>query len=206
METRKITVVSTRDQKRSTIMSAATTLGELKADLNNAGISYSDMTFYEGLTKTELINDDSLLPTNVPYKGQTTNELVFMLTNMNKKIKSGTMTRAEAYQYIKDNSLQFEVLKKYGKNYTVCKTYELIGLITELDKSVEKVIEDELKVCKCNSNLKDAFEELISYLHDNDVLYSDQIKSIRNTLNGSTTEKVESSYSNSEIDEMFKFI
>ena len=97
METRKITVVSTREQKRSTIMSAATTLGELKADLNNAGINYSDMTFYEGLTKTELVNDESLLPTNVPYKGQITNELVFMLTNMNKKIKSGAMTRAEAY-------------------------------------------------------------------------------------------------------------
>lgn len=202
METRKITVVSTRDQKRSTIMSAATTLGELKADLDNAGINYSDMTFYEGLTKTELVNDESLLPTNVSYKGQITNELVFMLTNMNKKIKSGTMTRAEAYQYIKDNNLQLEVLKRYGKNYTVCKTSELIDLITELDKSTV----EEPKVCKCNSNLKDAFEELLSYLYNEGVLYTDQVRSIRNTLNESTTEKVESSYSNSEIDEMFKFI
>lgn len=207
METRKITVVSTRDQKRSTIMSAATTLAELKADLRNAGINYSDMTFYEGLTKTELVNDESLLPTNVSYKGQITNELVFMLTNMNKKIKSGAMTRAEAYQYIKDNNLQFEILKRYGKNYTVCKTSELIDLITELDKStVEEVTEDELKVCTCNSNLKDAFEELLSYLYNEGVLYTDQVRSIRNTLNESTTEKVESSYSNSEIDEMFKFI
>jgi hypothetical protein len=207
METRKITVVSTRDQKRSTIMSAATTLGELKADLNNAGINYSDMTFYEGLTKTELINDESLLPTNVSYKGQITNELVFMLTNMNKKIKSGTMTRAGAYQYIKDNNLQFEVLKRYGKNYTVCKTSELLDLIAELDKSaVEEVTSEEPKVCKCNSNLKDAFEKLISYLYVEGVLYSDQVEDIRNTLNEGVTEKVESSYSNSEIDEMFKFV
>lgn len=207
METRKITVVSTRDQKRSTIMSAATTLGELKVDLDNAGINYSNMTFYEGLTKTELINDESLLPTNVSYKGQTTNELVFMLTNMNKKIKSGAMTRAEAYQYIKDNNLQFEVLKRYGKNYTVCKTSELIDLITELDKStVEEVTSEEPKVCKCNSNLKDAFEKLISYLYNEGVLYTDQIEDIRNALNESTTEKVESPYSNSEIDEMFKFV
>lgn len=202
METRKITVVSTRDQKRSTIMSAATTLGELKADLNNAGIDYSDMTFYEGLTKTELINDESLLPTNVPYKGQTTNELVFMLTNMNKKIKSGVTTRAEAYAYIKDNNLQFEVLKRYGKNYTVCKTSELIDLITELDKSTV----EEPKVCKCSSNLEDAFEELMSYLHSRGVLYDHQIRNIKDTLNRSTTEKVESPYSNSEIDEMFKFV
>lgn len=202
METRKITVVSTRDQKRSTIMSAATTLGELKVDLDNAGINYSDMTFYEGLTKTELVNDDSLLPTNVSYKGQITNELVFMLTNMNKKIKSGVMAREEAYQYIKDNNLQFEVLKRYGKNYTICKTSELIDLITELDKSTV----EEPKVCKCNSNLTDAFEELMSYLNKRGVLYDHQIVNIKNTLYRSTTEKVESSYSNSEIDEMFKFV
>lgn len=207
METRKITVVSTRDQKRSTIMSAATTLGELKADLNNAGINYSDMTFYEGLTKTELVNDESLLPTNVSYKGQITNELVFMLTNMNKKIKSGAMSREEAYHYIKDNNLRSEVLKRYGKNYTVCKTSELIDLITELDNStVEKVTSEEPKVCKCDSNLKDAFEEMMSYLHSRGVLYDHQIRNIKNTLNRSITEKVEPSYSNSEIDEMFKFV
>ena len=201
METRKITVVSTRNQKRSTIMSTATTLGELKVDLDNAGIDYSDMTFYEGLTKTEIINNESLLPTNVSYKGQITNELVFMLTNMNKKIKSGTMTRAEAYQYIKENNLQLEVLKRYGKNYTVCKTPELLALIEEtmaLDK------EDS---CQYNSKVVEAFELLLDYLHDKGIILSSQIKIIRETLRGVTnSEVIKSSYSESDIDDMFDFV
>ena len=89
MEARKITVVSTRNQKKSIIMSAATTLAELKADLRQNGIDYDGMTFYEGTSRVELKDDASVLPHDVLYKGQTTNELVFMLTNTNKKIKSG---------------------------------------------------------------------------------------------------------------------
>lgn len=89
MEARKIVVVSTKNQKKSVIMSAATTLAELKADLRHNGIEYGGMTFYEGTSKTELKTDASVLPHDVPYKGTTTNELVFMLTNTNKKIRSG---------------------------------------------------------------------------------------------------------------------
>ena len=48
MEARKITIVSTKTQKKSVIMSGAETLGELKNDLRNAGIDFEDMTFYEG--------------------------------------------------------------------------------------------------------------------------------------------------------------
>lgn len=89
MEARKITIVSTKTQKKSVIMSAATTLAELKTDLRQNGIDYTGMTFYEGTSKTELKNDASVLPHDVPYKGILTNELVFMLTNTNKKIRSG---------------------------------------------------------------------------------------------------------------------
>ena len=95
MEARKITVVSTRNQKKSVIMSAATTLAELKADLRQNGIDYEGMTFYEGLTHTELLTDEAILPHDVPYKGATTNELVFMLTNPNKKIKKWCSFRSK---------------------------------------------------------------------------------------------------------------
>ena len=107
MEARKITVVSTKTQKKSVIMSSAETLGELKKDFKDAGIDYEGMTFYEGTSKTELKTDESVLPKNVPYTNRTTgetkntNELVFMLTNTNKKIKSGAMNRAEVYSIIK---------------------------------------------------------------------------------------------------------
>lgn len=131
MEVRKITVVQTREQKKNVIMSSAITLGELKADLRSNGIDYAGMTFFEGISKIELKTDDSVLPHDIPYKGQVTNELVFMLTNTNKKIKSGadTMSRAEAYSAIKFMGLQNACIKKFGKNFTMCKTADLIALV-----------------------------------------------------------------------------
>jgi hypothetical protein len=137
METRKITVVQTKNQKKSVIMSAATTLAELKNDLRANGIDYDDMTFFEGTSKIELKNDASILPHDVPYKGTITNELVFMLTNTNKKIRSGAdaMSRAEAYNAIKSMGLQEECVKKFGKNFTMCKTVDLIALIQSYNTS-----------------------------------------------------------------------
>ena len=131
MEARKITVVQTKNQKKSVIMSAATTLAELKSDLRANGIDYDGMTFFEGTSKVELKNDASVLPHDVPYKGTVTNELVFMLTNTNKKIRSGAaiMSRAEAYSTIKSMGLQNACVKKFGKNFTMCKTIDLIALI-----------------------------------------------------------------------------
>lgn len=131
MEARKITVVQTKNQKKSVIMSAATTLAELKSDLRANGIDYDGMTFFEGTSKVELKNDASILPHDVPYKGTITNELVFMLTNTNKKIRSGAvaMSRAEAYNAIKSMGLQDACVKKFGKNFTMCKTADLIALI-----------------------------------------------------------------------------
>lgn len=89
MEARKIVIVQTKNQKKSVVMTAATTLGELKEALRETGIDYEGMTFYEGLSKTELKHDDAILPHDIERNGVVTNELVFMLTNTDKKIKSG---------------------------------------------------------------------------------------------------------------------
>lgn len=129
METRKITIVSTKSQSKKVIMSSATTLAELKSDLRQNGIDYEGMSFFEGISKVELKNDASVLPHDVPWKGTVTNELVFMLTNTNKKIRSGAMSRMEAYAEIKRMGLQDACLKKFGKNFTMCKTADLIALV-----------------------------------------------------------------------------
>ena len=54
-----------------------------------------------------------------------------MLTNTNKKIRSGAtaMSRAEAYNAIKSMGLQDACVKKFGKNFTMCKTADLIALV-----------------------------------------------------------------------------
>ena len=129
METRKITSVSTKSQSKKVIMSSATTLAELKSDLRQNGIDYEGMSFFEGTSKVELKNDASVLPHDVPWKGTVTNELVFMLTNTNKKIRSGAMSRMEAYAEIKRMGLQGACLEKFGKNFTMCKTADLIALV-----------------------------------------------------------------------------
>lgn len=140
METRKIVVVQTKNQKKSVIMSAATTLAELKNDLRANNIDYDGMTFFEGTSKVELKNDASVLPHDVPYKGTITNELVFMLTNTNKKIRSGAtnMSRMEAYNAIKSMGLQNACVEKFGKNFTMCKTADLIVLVEENKDSKEE--------------------------------------------------------------------
>lgn len=155
MEARKITVVQTKNQKKSVIMSAATTLAELKSDLRANGIDYDGMTFFEGTSKVELKNDASVLPHDVPYRDTITNELVFMLTNTNKKIKSGAvaMSRAEVYSAIRSMGLQDACVKKFGKNFTVCKNADLIELIqsngaskAEAEAEAEAEIKKEEKV------------------------------------------------------------
>ena len=103
---RTFTVVDSTTQKTSTFQSTAETLAELKADLRAHGINYNGMTIYEGISKTELKSDNSALPHDVPYKGGTTNNLVFRLTKSEKNIKSGAMSRPEAYAAVKKLGLQ----------------------------------------------------------------------------------------------------
>ena len=223
MQERKITVVSTRNQKKSVIMSAATTLAELKADLRQNGIDYEGMTFYEGTSKIELKDDNSVLPHDVPYKGQTTNELVFMLTNTNKKIRSGAaMSRADVYAAIKAKGLQGECVKRFGKNFTMCKTVDLITLVYEKSASKpvpaaptkgKKVAEakgEKAKECTCTNEGVDtkaraALSRLVTILVDSNILDYDEAEEIEDVFNIKAEPSSKSSYSDDEIDRMFDF-
>lgn len=143
MEARKILFVMSNSSSQKSIMSKAETLGALKADMRRAGINYDNMTFYEGRTRTELKDDASVLPTNVPVAAKgttpatTTNDLVFMLTTANKKIRSGAGDRPAAYAKIKQLGLQDACKAKYGKNFTQCSTSDLEALIADASPKVE---------------------------------------------------------------------
>lgn len=128
---REILIANTKTQKRSKVTTSATTLGELKADLRAAGIDYSGMTFTEGISKTQLLDDATQLPQNVMYKGQPTNNLVILLTNTKKNIASGTMSRKEVYQAIKDNNLQEAVKEEFGRNFTQVPTSDLLVFLAQ---------------------------------------------------------------------------
>lgn len=147
MEARKILFVMNNSSSQKSIMSEAETLGALKADMRRAGINYDNMTFYEGRTRTELKDDASVLPTNVPVAAKgttpatTTNDLVFMLTTANKKIRSGAGDRPAAYAKIKQLGLQDACKAKYGKNFTQCSTSDLEVLIAGASPKVEPKVE-----------------------------------------------------------------
>lgn len=234
MEARKITVVSTRNQKKSVIMSAATTLAELKTDLRQNGIDYDGMTFYEGTSKVELKDDASVLPHDVPYKGQTTNELVFMLTNTNKKIRSGAdMSRADAYAAIKANGLQEECVNRFGKNFTMCKTADLVALVNEglaskpaapvkeasaKEEEVAETKKEEAKeqggIAECvDTKARAALFKLLAILTNNDTLEYDEVEEIEDILGSEVGAAASedykpssaSPYSDDEIDRMFDF-
>jgi hypothetical protein len=174
------------------------------------------MTFYEGTSKVELKDDNSVLPHDVPYKGTTTNELVFMLTNTNKKIRSGAdMNRAEAYAAIKANNLQSECVKRFGKNFTVCKTADLVALVNE--KTVKaakstKTTRTEATAVVVDTKARAAISRLLAILHISLTLDSEEVEEIEGILGGRVVAASEdyahasaSPYSDDEIDEMFKF-
>lgn len=233
MQNRKIIVVQTKNQKKSVIMSAATTLAELKSDLRANGIDYDGMTFFEGTSKVELKNDASVLPHDVPYKGTITNELVFMLTNTNKKIRSGAtnMSRMEAYNAVKSMGLQDACVKKFGKNFTMCKTADLIALIqsnstskptpkteTKKEEKVETPVNTPVEPASNGGECVDtvaraAISKLVEILEDNGTLEEDEKEKVLSILGGKVAVSAEPSeeykpksaspYSDNEIDDMF---
>ena len=133
MEQRKIIIVDSSSNRKVTVNTDATTFGELKRAARAAGINYEGKDWLEGLTKTSPVSDDSLLPVNVNYKGTVTNNLVYMLTNTNKRIRSG-MNRQEAYAEIKKLGLADGVKKKFGRNFTQVGTNDLIDFINKNGK------------------------------------------------------------------------
>ncbi len=132
MENREIIVANTRTQQRSKITTNATTLAELKTALDAAHIDYSGMTFTEGISKMQLLDNASQLPQNVMYKGQPTNNLVILLTNTKKNIASGIYAadRKACYSLIKENNLQDAVKEEFGRNFTQVPTEDLQKFIT----------------------------------------------------------------------------
>ena len=216
METRKITIVATREQKKYVIDSAATTLGELKADLDNVGINYDDMTFMEGLTRTEILRDDSLLPHDVERvnreTGETyvTNELVFMLTNTAKKISSGVVCadRKSCYSYIKEHGMQDAIQRTFGKNFTQVKTEDLILFIKNLVAPAQVTAPEhtecvDLKARKAIKMLCEALFEYDEYTFDEVVSEINGMFAEQHCLCTSKEDKCNSPYSDDEINSMF---
>lgn len=194
MEARNITIVTTSNQSKYVVNTDATTLGELKAALAAHNIPYEGMTFYEGLSHSELLTDEAILPHDLPYRGTTTNELVFMLTTPNKRIRSGAdNVRQALYDSIKELGLQEIVVARYGRNFTQCKNDELLAVIEEAQANANAPAP--------YSNIEEAFDALLDILEETAVVGTVHIKKVRRILKGKEVE--DAPYSDAEIDAMF---
>lgn len=165
METRDIIIANTRTQKKYMVTTNASTLGELKAALdnysslkvrrnnewvaNNDPIDYDGLEFTEGFSHLKFMDDESPLPETVMHKGQPTKTLVMILTNTRKKINLG-MTRKEAYEIIKNHNLQDAIKEHFGRNYTVVSTDSLEQFLN--DFSEDDVDEDADEEESCNTD------------------------------------------------------
>lgn len=201
-EVKKFTVVDTRTNKTKVIESTANTVGELKEDLRKNDINPDGMAIQEGLSKTELGDDSAYLPHDVPYKGGTTNNLVFRLTQREKRIKSGAMSRSEAFAKIKELGLAAHITEKYGKNFTQCKTDVLEAEIEEAMSGCDAPEEG----CNCNEvlgNIVDAITSLTNKLVESGCLDEEEGEEIVGLL-GVELEAEGAPYSTDEITAMFE--
>ena len=225
METRKVTIINSKTQSQKVIQdSKATTLGELKQEMRERGIDYTGMTFFEGHMRAELKDDAAPLPTNIPYKGQVVNDLTFMLTAPEKKVKSGAMSRAEAYAEIKKRGLQGACVDKFGKNFTQCSTADLISLFEKGStkavpapkakkpveaapaapaKAEEAPIAPETPATGCNCSK--ALAILTEALYEDETIEEETYDAVMATLKGGSYNAPEK-MSKKEIDTMFDFV
>ncbi len=210
---RKVTILSNKGTNTKVINTLATTRGELELDMTAAGINFEGMSFFEGISKTELMDSNSALPSNLTYKGQVTNDLVILLTVKDKKIASGLdRTRKEIYKEINENNYQDEISSTYNKSYTILPNTLLNEFldnkmvvkesISELDLNVFQqtsfaliLIIDELIESGMLSNTK--YDKL-------NIIFGGDLKKIINIVNNSGV--IKDNYEKEDLDKMFDFV
>lgn len=226
METRKVTIINNKSQKQTVIEnSTATNLGELKAEMREKGISYEGMTFYEGHMRAELKDDAAPLPTNIPFKGQVVNDLVFLLTAPEKKIKSGAMSRNELIAEAK--KLGFPSNPTQAKSVTLIEFIESkkstaqVTAETATEAASKKAAKKEAPVtAKAEeapkttapsvnvSRIENAVKILVEALYEEDAIDECIYDEVMEALNGECPEETTASkvISERDIDEMFDFV
>lgn len=212
------TVVTANGVKK--FKSTANTVAELKADLRKNGISTENMTIQEGLTKMKFTSDSDYLPHDVPYKGTSTNNLVFRITQKEKHISSGAgVPRAELYAKVKELNLQDKIKAKFGKNFTQCKGSDLEAMIAEASgnavvpehksednakKADNKPVDKSESFKSCEDPVKDAITVLTSKIVDSGILTPEDGAAVLGLI-GTALIKSDG-YSHEEILDMFKYM
>ena len=205
---RKVTIVNngTQTQKSFKINETVVTLGDLKKVLREKNIEFEGFAFNEGHARVELKDNNSVLPSNIPFKGAIVNDLVFLLTKPNKKISSG-LSRAEAYKIVKERNLQEAIKSKYGKNFTTVSTENLLDFIgegTPVSDAETKVQEEKKDYCEkaVKAPAANVFNSLMDLLVAKNIITEDEAAEVLAGRKVDNTDKI----SEEDLDDMFDFV
>lgn len=97
------------------------------------------------------------------------------------------MERKEAYAKIKELNLQEECKKQYGKNFTQCKTDELVSIINSATtrntvkttkKSTRPISTENECDCGDRKDLRTSYKELIEILRSRHILTVSEFKDL----------------------------
>ena len=164
MEAKTIWILDRATNTHVKIITDATTFGELKQAAKAAGVRYEGKDWLERISQQSPLSDESILPTNLPWQGKVTNDLVFVLTDTNKKIKSG-LGRNEILEKVRDLGLQQELKLKYGKPYTNISNDVLLKEVEEAEEALNTDdLFDDCDVCHKKDNKYNSVIKVIAAL------------------------------------------
>ena len=197
---RTVTVVEQSSQRKTVIENVeANTFGELRPYLVDAGINLENMDIREGVSKTSIINDATVLPHDIPWRGSTTNDLLLFLTLKNKKVASG-MDRKEAVAYIKDNNLEEAVVEKFHDNYTRVSNANLISFVQEHQAASAKPTDAAASIDTCSPGK--AVFALAEALYEEDYIDEDFFNKVKALVCGKLAPASNKGFSDEDIAEL----
>ena len=213
--TRTITVYNSSTQEKKVFENVeVNTLAEVKSILRENGIDYDGMDFMEGVSQTKLLNDTSVLPHDIPYKGSTTNDLLIYMTLKDKKVRSGvdfkSMDRRTLLGYIKDHGWVEEVNKAFNANYTRVSSASLIDFCIKKEGTsgmpAAPAAQAETPAEDClGKKAISAIKTLTETLYDDDLISTVVYEKVMKTLEGKkekASAEPEAGFSQEEIDNM----
>ena len=134
------------------------------------------------------------------------------------------MSRSEIYDKIKKYGLQNECLKKFGRNFTMCKTADLMSVVTNYENRMEKkpaVTSNEEKPATVNKPMteelskdvsgnsacvdleaREAVKEILEILYNQDIIDDDEVEEINSLFKNTVTVNhsgTESPYTDKEL-------
>lgn len=118
-------------------------------------------------------------------------------------MNTNNMSRVEAYNAIKSMGLQDACVKKFGKNFTMCKTADLIALVQSNGNSKPAPVAPASNGGECVDTVaRAAISKLVEILENNGTIEENEKDEVLDILGGAVAVDA-APYSDDEIDDMF---